>query len=129
MLYLLALLFIGGVIWFALHALPLFFIGGLDWDDLRSGILYHAYRSFTFEGDVIPGVRPSRLARLVIRTLSPEHEARRALVAKAMAATERRRPRRILGMRARLGEALAMSRAVEQARWFTTRPLGAQFRA
>jgi hypothetical protein len=134
-LYLLALIIIGGVVWFTLHALPLFLLGGLDWDDLRSVLLHHAYRSFTFEGDVIPGVRPSLGTRLVIRALSPEDEARRALVTKAMGATEqRRRPRSgrvrlLLRLSARLGQSSGMSRALVQARWFTAPPLGAQFRA
>lgn len=134
MLYLLAVIVIGGAVWVLLHALPLLLVRGLDWDDLRSVLLHYAYRSFTFEGDVIPGVRPSPGTRLVIRTLSREDEARLALVAKAMAATERRRPcsgavRLLLRMSARVGHASAMSRALEQARWFTAPPLGAQFRA
>lgn len=130
MLYLLALIVIGALIWITLHALPLFLVGGLGWDDLRSVILHRAYSSFTFEGDVIPGVRPSLGARLVIRVLSPEYEARRALITKAMATTEQRsRPRsgrvRVLPM----GQGSAMSRAVVQARWFSAPPLGGQFRA
>jgi hypothetical protein len=133
-LYLLGLLFIGGVIWVALHALPLFLVGGLGWDDLRSVILHRAYQSFTFEGDVIPGVRPSLGARLVIRILSPEYEARRTLVTKALAATEKRvRPgsgmvRSLSRMSTRMTGYAAMSRAVEQARWFARPPLSAYFR-
>lgn len=131
MLYLLALIVIGALIWITLHALPLFLIGGLDWDDLRSVILHRAYTSFTFEGDVIPGVRPSLGARFVIRALSPEHEARRALVAKAMATTEqRRRPRsETVRVLRRMGRGSATSRAVVHARWFSAPPLGGQFRA
>lgn len=132
MLYLVAIIVIGALIWIILHALPLFLIGGLDWDDLRSVILHRAYTSFTFEGDVIPGVRPSLAARLLIRIFSPEGQARRALVAKAMAASEQqRRPKsgtvRIIFLR--VGQRSATSRALVQARWFTAPPLGVQFRA
>jgi hypothetical protein len=135
MLHLLALAFIGAVILVTLHALPLFLVGGMDWDDLRSVLLYHAYRSFTFEGDVIPGVRPSLGTRLLILTLSREDDARRALVMKAMASSvRRRRPltgkvRLLLRMSTRTGQGAAMSHALERARWFTAPPLGAQFRA
>ena len=85
----------------ALNLLPFILMGAFDWDDLRSLLLHYAYKSFTFEGDVIPGVRPSPGARLVIRALSPEYDRRRALVAKAMAAPTRptrgRRPARARG--------------------------------
>jgi hypothetical protein len=134
-LHLLALAFIGAVIWVTLHALPLFLVGGMGWDDLRSVLLHRAYRSFTFEGDVIPGVRPSLGTRLVILTLSREDDARRALVMKAMAASERRskplsgKVRPLLRMSTRMGQGAEMSRALEQARWFTAPPLGAQYRA
>jgi len=115
-LYLLVLAFIGAVIWVTLHAVPLFLIGGLDWDDLRSVLLHRAYQSFTFEGDVIPGARPSAATRLVIRTLSSEDDARAALVTKAMAASPERRPP-------------FDGKALQQARWFAAPPFGAQFRA
>jgi hypothetical protein len=123
-LYLLALIFIGGVVWVTLHVLPLIVLRGLDWDDVRSVLLHYAYRSFTFEGDVIPGVRPSLGTRLVILVLSRQDEARRELVAKALAATEqqRRAP-------SRMGRGSAMSRALVEARWFAAPPLGAQLRA
>jgi hypothetical protein len=123
------------VIWFVLHALPLFFIGGMDWDDLRSVLLHRAYGSFTFEGEVIPGVRPSLGTRLVVQTLSREDDARRALVLEAMAAPEQR-SRPLIG-KVRLlrrkctttGQGAEMSRALMQARWFAAPPLGAQLRS
>jgi hypothetical protein len=94
MLHLLALVFIGAAIWITILSIPLFLLGGMRWEDLRSLLVHYAYKSFTFEGDVIPGVRPSLGPRLVIRALSREDDARRALVTKAIAiADERRRPR------------------------------------
>jgi len=53
-LHILALILIGGLIWISILSLPLFLAGGLRWDDIRSLLLHYAYRSFTFEGDVIP---------------------------------------------------------------------------
>ena len=135
MLHLLALVLIGAVIWVTLHALPLFLVGGLGWDDLRSVILHRAYRSFTFEGDIIPGVRPSLGTRLVVLAISREDDARRALVVRAMAASERRRIplvgriRGLLRVWTASGQGAAMSRSLVHARWFATPPLGAQFRA
>lgn len=132
MLYLVAIIVIGALIWIILHALPLFLTGGLNWDDLVSVILHRAYTSFTFEGDVIPGVRPSLATRLLIRIFSPEAEARRELVAKAMAASEQQRrgkSGRVRVFLLRVGQRSATSRALVQARWFTAPPLGAQFRA
>ena len=135
MLHLLALIVIGALVWFVLHALPLFLIGGMDWDDLRSVLLHRAYGSFTFDGDVIPGVRPSVGTRLVVQMLSREDDARRALVIKAMAASERRsRPlvgkvRPLLRMCTATGQGAEMSRALVQARWFAAPPLGAQLRS
>jgi hypothetical protein len=134
-LHLLALILIGAVIWVVLHALPLFFIGGMDWDDLRSVLLYRAYGSFTFEGDVILGVRPSLGTRLVVQALSGEDDARRALVIKAMAASERRsrslvgKVRLLLRMCTATGQGAEISRALVQARWFAAPPLGAQLRS
>jgi hypothetical protein len=134
-LHLLALIVIGALIWVSLLSLPLFLIGGLDWDDLRSLLLHYAYKSFTYEGDVIPGVRPGIGTRLVIRALSPEYDARRVLVTKAIAIAEQRqqpRSRRVhalLRVTTRMGQGSAISLAVEQARWFTTPVLGARFRA
>ena len=63
-------------------------LGGWDWDDMRSVLLHRAWNSFTYEGDVIPGKRPGLVARLVIRVLSREGEARKALVAIAMGAAD-----------------------------------------
>jgi len=54
--------------------------GGLRWDDIRDLLLQLAYRSFTFEGDRIPGLRPGRWARLTIRFLSEPDDGRLALV-------------------------------------------------
>jgi hypothetical protein len=133
-LHLLALILVGAVIWVALHALPLLLIGGMGWDDLRSVLLHRAYGSFTFEGDVISGVRPSLVTRLVVLTLSREDDARRALVTRAMAASERRSRRRVgkvrllLHIRPGTGKGAEMSRALVQVRWFAAPPLGAQFR-
>jgi hypothetical protein len=120
MLHLLALALIGGVIWVTLHALPLFLVGGMGFDDVRNLLLHRAYGSFTYEGDLIPGVRPSAGARLVIRALSTEDDARTDLVVKAMAGFE---------PWWRTGDGAAMSRALREARWFSAPPLGAQFRA
>jgi hypothetical protein len=135
LLHLLALILIGAVIWVVLHALPLFLIGGMGWDDLRSVLLHRAYGSFTYEGDVIPGVRPSLPTRLFVLSLSPEDDARRALVMKAMAAPHQRstplvgKVRFLLRILAWAGRGAETSRALAQARWFAAPPLGAQFRA
>ena len=134
-LHLLALIFIGGVIWVVLHALPLSLIGGLGWDDFRSVLLYRAYGSFTYEGDVIPGVRPSLGVRLLVLALTPEDDARRELVTKAMVASERRSGSLVRGVRllGRLcngsGQGAAMSRSLARSRRFGPPPLGAQFRS
>jgi hypothetical protein len=133
-LHLLALIFIGALIWVSILSLPLFLVGGLRWDDIRSLLLHYAYKSFTFEGDVIPGVRPSLGTRLVIQVLSREDDARRALIAKAIAiAEQRRRPRSGKGplrrISTRVGQSSAASLALQQARWFTAPVLGARLRA
>ena len=132
-LHILALILIGGLIWISILSLPLFLAGGLRWDDIRSLLLHYAYRSFTFEGDVIPGVRPSLGRRLVIQAISPEDDARRALMTKAIAIAEQRRRRsgkvRLrLRMSARMGQGSGMSLALQQTRWFTAPVLGARFR-
>ena len=135
MLYLLEMSVIFAVAMMALNLLPMFLFGVFEWDDIRSALLHYAYRSFTFDGDVIPGVRPSLGTRLVIRVLSYEDEAKRALVAKAMAATEpgtrpRRRPVRLsLRLSSRTGRGAAISGALVQAQRSPRPPLGAQFRA
>jgi hypothetical protein len=134
MLHLLALVVIGAVIWLTILSVPLVLFGGTRWDDLRSLLLHYAHKSFTFEGDVIPGVRPFLGTRLVIRALSRENDARRVLVTKAMATAEqRRRPlsgkvRLRLRINTRMDDGSAMSFALEQARWFTCPVLGARFR-
>jgi hypothetical protein len=133
-LHILALIVIGAVIWITILSLPLFLVGGMRGDDLRSLLLHYAYKSFTFEGDVIPGVRPFLGTRLVIRALSREDDARRALVTKAITiAEQRRRPRsgkaRLqLRMSTRMGQGSAISLALQDARWFTCPVLGARFR-
>ena len=76
MLHILALVFVGALIWIAILSIPLVLVGGLRWDDVRSLLLHYAYKSFTFEGDVIPGVRPFLGTRLVIRAFSREDDAR-----------------------------------------------------
>ena len=135
MLYLLALALVGAVIWVTLHALPLFLVGGMGWDDLRSVLLHRAYKSFTFEGDVIPGVQPSATTRFVIRTFSHEDDARQLLVIKAMTGSEpQRRPlsgtvHLLRRMSARTRQGAEMSSALRQARWFAAPPRGAQVRA
>jgi hypothetical protein len=133
-LHLLALIVLGALIWVTIFSLPLFLVGGLRWDDLRSLLLHYAYKSFTFEGDVIPGVRPFVGTRLVIRVLSREDDARRALVTKAITIAEQRRgPRNgklrlLLRTGTRVGQASAMSVALREARWFTSPVLGARLR-
>src|SRR5437660_5813017 len=101
----------------------------MDWDDLRSVLLHRAYGSFTFEGEVIPGVRPSLGTRLVVQMLSPEDDARQALVKKAMATAKPRsrhlvRPlRMLLHICSSTGQGAEMSRALVRARWFAAPPL------
>lgn len=63
-------------------------LGGWDWDDMRSVLLHRAWNSFTYEGELIPGKRPGVVARLVIKALSREDEARKGLVAVAMGAAD-----------------------------------------
>lgn len=137
MLHILALIFIGALIWVTILSIPLFLVGGLRWDDIRSLLLHYAYRSFTYEGDVIPGVRPARGTRLLIQLLSPDDDARKALVTTAISIAEQRtRPRASkarlrlprLPMRTGMGQASGSSRALQQARWFTAPVLGARFR-
>ena len=135
MLHLLVLVFIGAVIWVVLHALPLFLIGGMGWDDFRSVLLHRAYGSFTYEGDVIPGVRPSLGTRFVVLVLTPEDDARRELITKALANSERRsiplagQVRSLLRVCAGSGQGADMSRALAHARRSAPPPLGAQVRA
>jgi hypothetical protein len=130
-LHILALAVIGALIWVSILTIPLVVFGGLRWDDVRSLLLHYAYKSFTFEGDVIPGVRPILGTRLVIRVLSREDDARKALVTKAMTiADERRRTRSGKArLSTRIGQASGMSLALQEARWFACPTLGARCRA
>jgi hypothetical protein len=84
LLHLLALPVIYGLIWVAFVFVLFILLGGWDLDDMRSVLLYRAWRSFTHEGELIPGRRPSLVNRLVIRALSREDDAKKALVAAAM---------------------------------------------
>ena len=65
------LLFIFGV---------MYLIAGWRLSDLRDVLLHDAYRSFTFEGDRIPGLGPGIAARLTIQWLS-DRDDRRLLLA------------------------------------------------
>lgn len=135
MLHLLAVLGIFVLIGVLFMSLPLILIGGLNWDDLRSVLLHHAYLSFTFEGDVMPGVRPGPGTWLVIRALSREDDARRALLTEAMATVEQRRRPRGGEVRLRLRvstlvrQGSAMSLALERARGRNCPTLEARLRA
>ena len=50
--------------------LMMFTVGGLQPSELRDRLLQAAYDSFMHEGELIPGARPGRAARLTIRLLS-----------------------------------------------------------
>ncbi|MGZ4314866.1 MAG: hypothetical protein ACXVRS_03415 [Gaiellaceae bacterium] len=58
----------------------MYLVAGWRWGDLRDVLLHDAYRSFTFEGDRIPGLAPGLAARLVIRWLSDAEDGRLVLV-------------------------------------------------
>ncbi len=88
MLWLLGFVVLFALAMVAIYLLPAFVFRVLDWDDIRGSLLHRAYGSFVYDGVVIPGVRPSRGARLVIWALSRKDEGRRALVDKALAATD-----------------------------------------
>jgi hypothetical protein len=79
-LHLLGLLALGGLFVLGL-VLGLMYVSGWRLSDGRDVILNRAYESFTHEGIVIPGMRPGRGAKLVIRLLSDEEDARRRLLA------------------------------------------------
>jgi hypothetical protein len=79
-LHLLVLVALGGVFVLAL-VLALMHVAGWRVSDARDIVLNRAYESFTHDGIVIPGVEPGRGARLVIRLLSDEDDARRRLLA------------------------------------------------
>ena len=81
MLYLLGLVALGGV-FVLLLVLALMHVAGWRVSDARDVVLNRAYESFTHDGIVIPGVEPGRGARLVIRLLSDEDDARLRLLAR-----------------------------------------------
>ena len=81
MLYLLGLVALGGV-FVLLLVLALMHVAGWRVSDARDVLLNRAYESFTHDGIVIPGVEPGRGARLVIRLLSDEDDARLRLLAR-----------------------------------------------
>ena|SRR5690349_9264612 len=58
----------------------MYFVAGWRLSELRDVLLHDAYRSFTFEGDRIPGLGPGFAARLTIRWLS-DPDDRRLLLA------------------------------------------------
>jgi hypothetical protein len=72
-------------IWFVAALVFLRILTRLGWSELRDSLLQRAYKSFTFDGTVIPGMRPHLGARLVIRVLSPEDDERRQLVVTTLA--------------------------------------------
>ena len=80
MIHLLALLVSFALIGLGLMIGVMVLVGGLRWDDVRDLLLHDAYRSFTFEGDRIPGLRPGFWARLTIRALSDPDDGRLLLV-------------------------------------------------
>ena len=80
MIHLFALLMVFALIGLALMIGLMVLVGGLRWDDVRDLVLHDAYRSFTFEGDRIPGLRPGFFARLAIRCLSDPDDGRLVLV-------------------------------------------------
>src|SRR3954454_7219478 len=55
-------------------------VAGLRWSDIRGVLLHDAYRSFTYEGERLPGAAPGIVARFVIRTLSEPDDGRLQLV-------------------------------------------------
>lgn len=58
----------------------MYLVAGWRLSDLRDVLLHDAYRSFIFEGDRIPGLRPGIAARLTIQWLS-DPDDRRLLLA------------------------------------------------
>jgi hypothetical protein len=87
-LHLLALPVMYGLTWVLFVFILFILLGGWDLDDMRSVLLHRAWISFTHEGELIPGRRPSLVNRLVIRALSREDDARKALVSVAMGAAD-----------------------------------------
>jgi hypothetical protein len=80
-LYLLGLVAMGGVFVLGL-VLAVMHVAGWRVSDARDLLLNRAYESFTHDGVVIPGMTPGRGARLVIRLLSDEDDARLRLLAR-----------------------------------------------
>ncbi len=80
MLRLLQLLAIDALVGFGFLFGVMVVVGGFRWSDVRDVLLHDAYRSFTFEGERIPGAAPGPLARLIIRSLSDPDDARLRLV-------------------------------------------------
>jgi hypothetical protein len=80
-LYLLGLVAMGGVFVLGL-VLAVMHVAGWRVSDARDLLLNRAYESFTHDGVVIPGMTPGRGARLVIRLLSDEDDARLQLLAR-----------------------------------------------
>jgi hypothetical protein len=68
----------------------MYVVAGWRWSDLRDVLLHDAYRSFTFEGDRIPGLGPGIAARLTIRWLS-DPDDRRLLLAPEVRIASRHR--------------------------------------
>lgn len=54
----------------------MYVVAGWRWSDLRDILLHDAYRSFTSEGERIPGLAPGLGARVVIRWLSEPGDRR-----------------------------------------------------
>jgi hypothetical protein len=79
---------------FAVAALAFLYVAcALGWNELRSALLHRAYKSFTFDGVLLLGVRPHLVARLVIRSLSTEDDERKPLLLEALATEEPESPR------------------------------------
>jgi hypothetical protein len=88
----------------AMYLVPWIIMAGIGADEVRNRLLCEWYRTFTYEGDVIPGVRPSRMTRLLIRAFSHEDDQRQELVVRAM------RPERIdVDLGAAHGHAVSVS--------------------
>jgi hypothetical protein len=74
------LILIDALVGFAVLFGVMYLVAGWRWSDLRDVLLHDAYRSFTFEGDRIPGRAPGLAARTAIRWLSDPDDRRLALV-------------------------------------------------
>jgi hypothetical protein len=85
MLHLLLLAWIGGFYILAMVVVMMVTVGGWRVSELRQLVLNDAYRSFTFDGDLIAGARPSLFARATIRLLSNRDDPRLETLALATA--------------------------------------------